>query len=100
MRFARKTRPRWHTPIDSQRIPLASFTGGTQEIGGIHSERFCHGPESFEAGTRHRMIFLAPKAISTGTKSLWHAFLRKCSLPRLTPYPSSRTGTIAFFVCH
>ncbi len=80
MPFARKTRPRWHTPIGSQRIPLASFTGGTQEIGSIHSERFCHGPESFEAGTKHRIIFEAPNRMRSDTNSLGKSFLRKSQL--------------------
>jgi len=87
MRFARKTRPRWHTPIDSQRIPLASFTGGTQEIGGIHSERFCHGPESFEAGTKHRIIFEAPNRMRSDTNSLGKSFLRKSQLHAQTAKP-------------
>jgi hypothetical protein len=61
-------------------IPLASFTGGTQEIGGIHSERFRHGPESFEAGTKHRIIFEAPNRVRSDTNSLGKSFLRKSQL--------------------
>src|SRR5258708_15816533 len=100
MPFARKTRPRWHTPIGSQRIPLASFTGGTQEIGSIHSERFCHGPESFEAGTKNPIIFEAPNRMRSDTHSLGKSFLCKSQLHAPPAKPSSLRKTLAFGFFH
>src|SRR5260221_4183202 len=98
MPFARKTRPRWHTPIGSQRIPLASFTGGTQEIGSIHSERFCHGPESFEAGAKNRINFQGPKRIRTDTKPLGKSLLCKSQLHAQPAKPAFLYQTRAYSV--
>src|SRR5258706_2529072 len=100
MPFARKTRPRWHTPIGSQRIPLASFTGGTQEIGSIHSERFCHGPESFEAGAKNPVNFQGPKRIRSDTQSPGQSLLRQTQPHAQTAQPCFLPSTPSLWLCH